>query len=142
MKTYNTKQKSAILDFLKENSGAHFTADDILIALNAKNAAIGKATVYRYLEKLVNENIVRKYEISKNDAACYEYCADGQHGECSTHYHLKCVLCGRLFHINCKTLNLISTHILSEHNFTIDKSKTVFYGVCADCGKNERKIRP
>ncbi len=138
MGTYNTKQKTAILELLKENQGKHFTADDILLSLSGENMSIGKTTVYRYLEKLVSENVVRKYEISKTDASCYEYCPASEHSACLTHYHLKCTSCNKLFHINCKTLNVISEHIFSEHNFLIDKSKTVFYGLCDACSKTER----
>lgn len=138
MGTYNTKQKAAIFELLRENEGKHFTADDIISSLSSDNISIGKATVYRYLEKLVSENVVRKYEISKSDAACYEYLGGEESSMCSNHYHLKCTICNKLFHISCRNLNSISEHILSEHRFKIDKSKTVFYGICEKCGKEER----
>lgn len=132
-KTYNTKQKSVILDFLKKNKGKHFTIDEIVSSLTEKGVSIGKTTVYRYMEKLTDDLCVRKYEISKNDSACYEYVGDSKNNLCSSHYHLKCIKCSKLFHINCHILNTIDEHILNEHNFVVDNTKTVFYGLCQNC---------
>ena len=138
-KTYNTKQKSEILDFLTNNKGKHFTIDEIVSRLSENGTNIGKTTVYRYMEKLTDDMCVRKYEISKNDAACYEYC--GNSGLCTSHYHLKCTECGKLFHISCHTLNAINEHILSDHNFIVDNTKTVFYGICSDCNQKGCEIK-
>ena len=134
-KTYNTKQKSEVLDFLIKHSGEHFTVDDLTAKLSDSGINIGKTTVYRHLEKLTENMQVRKYEISKNDAACYEYLGDESENSCRTHYHLKCTSCGKLFHIDCHTLSAINEHILSSHGFRVNSVQTVFYGVCAECRK-------
>ena len=132
-KTYNTKQKSVILDFLKANKGKHFTVDEVALKISESGISIGKTTVYRHLEKLADDLCVRKYEISKNDAACYEYTGNNNENLCSSHSHLKCTVCNKLFHIDCGILNSINEHILSDHDFKVDSAKTVFYGVCKSC---------
>ena len=136
-KSYNTKQKGEILDFLKKNPGKHFTADEIVSNMSANGKNVGKSTVYRFLEKLTLEQRVRKYEISKNDAACYEYTGNENLSQCTSHSHLKCTSCNRLFHIDCHILNSINEHILKDHNFTVDNTKTVFYGTCRACLKED-----
>ncbi len=138
-KSYNTKQKSEILNFLIKNSGKHFTADEIVSNMSSTGINVGKSTVYRFLEKLTTEQRVRKYEISKNDSACYEYTGNENNSHCMSHYHLKCTSCDRLFHINCHTLNSINEHILRDHYFTVDNTKTVLYGTCKDCLKEDLK---
>lgn len=50
---------------LKERK-KHLTADDIADALKAEQ--VGKTTVYRYLEKLCEQNIVRKFILSEEKA--------------------------------------------------------------------------
>lgn len=32
-------------------------------------------------------------------------------------------------------LDKIYAHVKEEHGFTVDNSKTVFYGICRDCQK-------
>ena len=54
------------------------------------------------------------------------------------HFHLKCTGCGRLILVECDYLGEVSKHVLEHHQFTIDNTKTVLYGLCADCAaKNQ-----
>lgn len=128
--SYNTRQRELILEYIKENADSHLTADSIADAL--KPEQVGKTTVYRYLEKLCEQHLVRKYILSEGKSACYQY-SGGE--ECHDHFHLKCLKCGRLIHLECDYLKDIAAHISVEHNFTIDSSRTVFYGICGECAK-------
>ena len=59
----------------------------------------------------------------------------GNKEECAVHFHLKCITCKKLIHLNCDFMNGIEQHILKEHHFQVDSSRTVFYGQCEDCMK-------
>ena len=128
MKTpYNTKQKSVILEFLKENN-RHYTARELADSLKDKAST---ATVYRQLESLVESGVVRKF--ITGDSACYQY---GETCE-NNHFHLKCTKCDKLYHVDCSFLSELSGHIKSHHSFTVDNSRTVMYGICQKCsGEN------
>ncbi|MDD6276277.1 MAG: transcriptional repressor [Clostridia bacterium] len=134
--SYTTKQGEAVLSLLKSRSGTHFTADEIVAALMKSGVSVGKATVYRHLDKLIKRGLVRKYVVDEGVSACYEFITHS--GDCTRHYHLKCSECGRLLHIECKYLDEVSSHILKNHGFIISPEKTVLYGVCESCreGKN------
>lgn len=132
---YSTKQRSVILDFLKSTS-THVTASDILRYLREKNINISTATVYRTLDKLEGEGILKKMNLGDGLSACYQYTKDG---ECSQHFHLKCIECGELIHLSCEFLSEMEKHIFSEHSFTISAGKTVIYGKCAKCTGIESK---
>lgn len=132
---YNTKQRELILKCLSESEGEHIKADDILEYLKNNDTPVGKSTVYRYLDALVEQDIVRKYNIEDGQGACYQFIGNDGHCKCREHYHLKCSECGELFHVSCNFMDKINEHILNEHNFTIDNSKTVFYGLCEKCKK-------
>lgn len=123
---YNTKQKNMILDYLKTTK-AHTTAAQIVYALKEKGEVIGTATVYRQLEKMVSAGIVRKY--ITNTSACFQYSGE----ECTNHFHLKCNLCGTLFHVDCDFLEELAPHILEHHRFVVDNHRTVVYGTCEKC---------
>ena len=129
--SYKTKQRDQILDCLIQNKERHVTADEILAALHGENALVGKTTIYRYLDKLVSQGIVRRYFIEGGKSACYQYME--QNPNCIEHYHLKCTDCGRLVHLECDYLGKMDSHIRDQHDFLVDHSKTVLYGKCGSC---------
>ena len=51
--SYNTKQGELILNLIKSEEGKHFTADEIINLLAKEGKKVGKATVYRHLDKLI-----------------------------------------------------------------------------------------
>ena len=131
-KSYKTKQRAAILEYLKNNVDNHITADNIIEYFKAIDNPIGKSTVYRYLDNLVEENIVRKYASSEHGgSACFQY-VDGK-DECHMHFHMKCSKCGSLIHLDCHEIEELSDHIFKDHKFKIDMCKTVLYGTCEKC---------
>jgi Na/Pi-cotransporter len=94
---------------------------------------IGTTTVYRQLERLVDEGCVKKYFMDGSSAAYFEYVdhADCGHEAC---FHCKCSKCGKLIHLHCHEMEAIQTHIFAHHGFQLDSVKTVLYGVCESCG--------
>lgn len=134
---YNTKQGELILSCLKKHREEHVTADKVLEYLKVQGASVGQTTVYRNLDKLVREGIVIKYAGAKDQGACYQYIEDPE--SCATHYHLICADCGRMIHLQCEYLDNITAHLLEHHQFSMDKFKTVIYGLCRQCEKAKVK---
>ena len=128
---YKTRQRAVIENILKDNSDIHMTVDDIAAKLISIGENVGRTTVYRTLEKLVNEGKVRKYTAEKNDSACFQYLTNT--GHCHEHFHLKCVDCGKLLHLDCQKISELASHIASDHGFTLNAGRTVLYGVCEKC---------
>lgn len=127
---YKTKQRALVERVLRDNAGRHLTAEEVAELLENQGSHVGRTTVYRCLEKLIEEGSVQKYTASAGESACYQYLA----GEnCHEHFHLKCTGCGRLIHIECEHIGELSSHIAAEHGFTVDKLKTVLYGLCEEC---------
>ena len=83
---YRTKQRELILAYLQKNTARHLTVEDVTDALKQSGLAVGKTTVYRYMDKLADEGSVRKYFISNSKSACYEYIDSAN--TCRMHYHL------------------------------------------------------
>lgn len=136
--SYKTKQREFILEYLKKHKDEHISVEDILYHLKQSGTPVGTSTVYRYLDKLVKENIVRKYQTEEGKSACYQYSGDGV---CKTHYHFKCIDCGTLFHVDCEVFHDIEEHLKKEHKFYLDSCKTVLYGLCQSCKKEEKKAK-
>ncbi|MGN1098665.1 MAG: Fur family transcriptional regulator, partial [Clostridia bacterium] len=112
----------------------HVSAGDIAAHLRSVESSVGTATVYRQLDKMVEAGLVRKYSL--DGGACYQYVGGGQ--GCREHFHLKCLKCGALIHVDCEFLSGLAPHILEHHGFEVDNSRTVMYGICRECrGENE-----
>ncbi len=130
---YQTKQREELLIYLKEMNGQHVTVHDICDHFENQGTHIGMTTVYRQLEKMVDQGLVTKYTLDAGSPACFEYNGhetDQLHETC---YHCKCEVCGKLVHMHCEELVQIQLHMKEHHRFIIDPKRTVFYGRCENC---------
>ena len=130
---YKTKQREMLLGYFETVPGIHVTAADVCDYLKAQGASIGQSTVYRQLENLVDEGIIKKYIIDGNSPACFEYFEQDSHADTDVCFHCKCEKCGRLIHMDCDELQEIRQHLLEHHGFAWDSGRTVFYGICDQC---------
>lgn len=130
--TYHTRQSNALLQYLQQNAGRHITAGEICRHFQQQGAPLAKATVYRHLERLVQQGIVAKYIVDEKSSACFEY-TGAQPAPAHSCFHCKCERCGKLIHLQCHEAAQIEQHIRECHGFAVDSSRTVFYGVCAEC---------
>lgn len=129
--SYNTKQKKLIEKVLTKNAEMQFTCEDVAQLLKEQNTPVGKTTVYRYLENLTKTGRVRKSQSLDGKGYVYQYISDGL--DCEEHLHLRCTCCGKLFHLGCDFMSGVGEHIRMHHNFVIDNTKTVIYGLCENC---------
>lgn len=129
---YKTRQRSAVVAVLEGADGAHMTAKQVHEELVRKGSSIGAATVYRQLERMVDEGLARRYNLGPGEAACYEYTAGDP---CAREhcFHCVCTVCGKLYHVECDYLGDIADHLAQKHGFAVDPQRTVFYGVCKEC---------
>ncbi len=130
---YKTKQREILLGFFKTVPGVHVTASDICEYFISHNATIGQSTIYRNLETLVDEGIIKKYIVDGNSPACFEYVEPDSYDSAEICFHLKCEKCGRLIHLHCDELKEIQSHLLADHHFSMNPVRTVFYGLCEQC---------
>lgn len=128
--TYKTRQRLLIEELLKLHKGEHLTADEIVSLLESQGKPVGKATVYRCLEKLIERGEVKKYIFGEGKSACYEY-----QNQSDAQYHLKCSVCGELTHLECEMLDKLPQHIFEHHGFKLDAVQTVLMGCCSKCQK-------
>ena len=130
---YNTRQKQEILNFLESKGPGHFTVADLDMYFKTKGIKVGTTTIYRQLDKLISEGVVKKYNIDETSSACYEYIGQSDANGCQQMFHLKCEKCGKIIHLECHEVTLFEEHIAEHHGFKVDPMRTVFYGICKDC---------
>ena len=127
---YNTKQHSALIDFIESNSDKTFSVKDITDTICIAHN-IGKSTVYRLVSKLVDDGLLQRMNGNDGKSVVYRYTSDKN--KCNCHFHLKCESCGKFEHLDCDIFAQVRSHISSHHGFDIDTKKTVIYGLCSEC---------
>ena len=123
---YNTKQKNLILNTIK-NEKHEFTIKDIYSKLDG----IGLTTIYRLVDKLVEDKVLNK-SISKDNITYYQYL---EKCDCENHFYLKCDNCGDMIHIDCDCIEDLKNHIMKEHSFKLASYHIIINGLCKKCSK-------
>ncbi len=131
MKTsYHTKQKELIYEFFRLNPDKQYSAKEVSDTIN-QSAKIGESTVYRLIKKLTDDGEIRRFQGKNAKSVVYQFSDRTEH--CTEHFHLKCLECGALKHLDCDLVSSLEQHMGNHHGFTIDPVKTIFYGTCAAC---------
>jgi Fur family ferric uptake transcriptional regulator len=126
--SYNTKNREIIKNEIINISNG-FSIKELKELLDSKKYKIGLTTIYRTMDLLENDGIVKKY-FDENNIAHYKYVND-----CSSerHFYLKCSKCERIYHIDCSCIDDLSRHILAMHKFSIDTRNIILSGICNNC---------
>jgi len=109
-------------------SGAAFSAEDLLRRLHQSNPRIGRATVYRSIEKLVRMKVLDRIDF--NDGThCFRLCGSDTH-----HHHLACTKCHRVVDLDvCLDEQKIAA-IGERESFSIEDHAITLFGLCKACG--------
>ena len=131
-KHYNTAGREKLMAYLSANAtDTPQSAETIWAGLAARGDAPGYSSVYRLLSQLVQQGQVRRLR-APAPAKGYLFQFSAAHA-CHAHFHLHCLRCGAVTHLECGCGEEIAAHLLREHGFATDCGRTVFYGTCAAC---------
>lgn len=130
---YKTKVGEEILSFLESKKDTAVSVMDICEEMERRNVKSNITTVYRQLDKLVASKKVIVHSAKDGKKGLYQYIAGEE--ECLNHLHIQCTGCAKIIHLDCGESKEFTAHISQEHGILLDFSKTVIYGLCADCAK-------
>ena len=126
----NTRPRKLIADRLVEfaSSGVDFTVEDLWQELRQAEPRIGRATVYRSVEKLVNMGLLTRVEFA-DGTHHYCVCSGSEHH----HHHLTCTQCHRVVDIDiCLPADQFAT-IGNRADFVIEGHSLTLFGRCKNC---------
>ncbi|MGA2477963.1 MAG: transcriptional repressor [Spirochaetia bacterium] len=111
-------------------SGAVFSADDLVRKLHRSNPKIGRATIYRSIEKLLSMKVLDRIDFA-DGTHYFRLCESDGH-----HHHLACTQCHRVVDLKfCLSEQQIAT-IGKQQNFSIEDHAITLFGLCKDCRKD------
>ena len=96
---YQTEQKKVLLDYLSQHSDQAFSIDELAIGMKADTALSsvpGKSTLYRLISQLVEEGRVKRFTKGHSRHFLYQMVSCPH---CTEHLHLRCTICGKLYHM-------------------------------------------
>ena len=112
-----TKQRQQVWDEIR-NSSEHRDAEEIYIQINKTSKSrngekVSRATVYRTIDVLVKNNLVRKMELG-DGRALYEHKIDEEH-----HDHIICIETGKIIEFYNEELEKIQEDIVKKHGYEL-----------------------
>jgi Fe2+ or Zn2+ uptake regulation protein len=120
-----TPQREVLLRVLSEAMG-HPTADEMVQRVREVLPTVSHATVYRNLQELVREGLIRTLEVA-GTAARFEVNRD-------EHHHFVCRGCGHVWDVYLSSLDVrINRRRTKVNGFQVDRRDVQLHGVCADC---------
>ncbi|NPD31022.1 transcriptional repressor [Eggerthellaceae bacterium zg-1084] len=128
-RTYETKQKRLVREFLSAANERYVSVDDVYVSLKGAGQEVGRTTVYRSLEALAAEGRAMKVFGPGGGEARYRSAL----AHAADHGQLLCLQCGSALALDCSMLDDFAQHVQDSHGFAIDHAQTVLYGVCAAC---------
>ncbi len=122
-----THQRQAIWDELSA-SDEHRDAEEIYLALHNSELNVSRATVYRTIDVLVKNNLVRKLELGDGRAR-YEHKMDIAH-----HDHLICVQCGKIEEFMDNMIENRQEMIVQKFGYKLIRHIHQLFVICDECG--------
>ena len=122
-----THQRQAIWDELSA-SDEHRDAEEIYLALYNSGLKVSRATVYRTIDVLVKNNLVRKLDLGDGRAR-YENKMDTAH-----HDHLICVQCGKIEEFMDNVIENRQEVIVKNFGYRLIRHIHQLFVICDECG--------
>jgi Fur family ferric uptake transcriptional regulator len=126
-----THQREAIAMALFE-AERHQSVDDLADQLRGQSEHVGKATIYRTLNLLVEAGLARELDFGEGFKR-YEH----QAGE-TQHDYLICTSCGKVARFRREAMDRLQADIAAELGFAVQSRMLKIYGLCDSCAGAER----
>jgi Fur family ferric uptake transcriptional regulator len=102
------------------------SAQELYESLRVEHPLLGRATVFRTLDFLVENGLAQRFE-AEGHVHVYTSCADNHH------HHLFCRICGSTTEIDDTAVNQLIDAVRGGYGFALDHAALDFYGTCAAC---------
>lgn len=119
-----SRQREIILETLQANV-VHPTAEYLYAVLKAKAPNISLATLYRNLNQLADNGVIKKID-GLEAPSHYDH-------NTHEHYHFICDECKKVFDVSSDVAPDIVRKTEEETGFIVKKHDIIFNGICRDC---------
>ena len=103
-----------------------FTAADLAAAAEARDLRIGRATIFRAIDLLLELDVIERLDLPTGEHA-YVACRPAHH------HHLVCSGCGRTVDVDDSGLRGVVSEIARRTGFRVDDHRLELFGQCPSC---------
>jgi len=120
-----TRQRQLVLEVLKDTSG-HLDAGMVYQEARKRDERISLATVYRSLDFLVKEGLIKESSLGL-DQAHFEVTTKTQH------FHFMCLECGEVIELDAADIHDSLNNACQAKNLQISETHLYVRGICDNC---------
>lgn len=121
-----TNARVVVLNVLEQHDG-HLTSTQVIDAVAAIDASIGRASVFRTLDLLTSLAIIRPTYISSSITPTYVLLPGGHH------HHIVCTRCNRVIEFNDCGLKELEHKLEQIYDLKITGHLLEFFARCGEC---------
>jgi Fur family ferric uptake transcriptional regulator len=124
-------KRDRILSIFMRQEG-HLSADDLSDLVHREDAGIGRATVYRTLQWMVDAGIARKVDFGEGRS---RFEPTYRHPR---HFHLICTTCHRSSEFLSSDVEAFFDEIATARRFATAQTVVQIYGICEECRTGQK----
>ena len=121
----SSKRDYIVSIFLRQQG--HLSADDLFDVVRQTHPGIGRATVYRTLQWMVDAGIARRVDFGEGRSRF-----EPSYGH-PRHFHLICTTCHRSSEFLSSDVEALMEEISASRDFAASQSVVQIYGTCEEC---------
>ncbi len=126
-----TSSQGRVLDLLQTYDRA-ISAQSIYAELRNSEKSVGLATVYRSLDTLKLQGLIKALTLPNGETVYSVMPAD--------RHHLNCLNCGQSLPIDCCPIHDLGNQLAKKHNFQIYYHTLEFFGLCNQCQQEPQQV--
>ena len=115
-----------------EKASQPISAEDVFMTLKQQGEKIDLSTVYRTLETLEQNKIIKKISFSGDEKKMYAVESD-----IHSHY-LICNSCHKIITIKKCPITAYEKELKKEMGFEVEEHSLSLYGICRECSENKK----
>jgi Fur family ferric uptake transcriptional regulator len=120
-----TEPRRAVAGLIASRRG-HFTAAEIAADARRRRVSVGRATIFRTLDLLLEVGAVERLDLPNGEHA-YVACQP------THHHHVVCSRCGRTREIDDAGLRAFVDDVARRTGYAIDAHRLELFGLCPAC---------
>ena len=121
-----TPQRIAVLKEMGKDKG-HRESEEIYMDIKKRDVHVSRATVYRTLDLLVQNNFIRKLNLGDGRAR-YENKMGSKH-----HDHMICTICGQIIEYVDYEIEKLQEIVAQKYDFILERHIHQLFGICKEC---------
>ena len=129
-----TRPRVAVLSCVLAAGADHLSADELLAKVDALDAGVHRATVYRTLEGLTEAGVLCHVHLDRGLTAYHLAEVDGR---ANGHLHAQCIQCGKVVDLPPHVLGDTADRIRRAAGFRLDPAHVALSGRCRECFRGD-----